>query len=484
MSVEYYHYKSKCISLQYLENKSFVCILFSSIVQCNTEEHLGEKPMEDRKLDERELEEWELAERRKRRRKKRLREKRRRQRRILILAMLVAFVLMITGICFACSQKKDSTQMSAEIENQQELENQKEQEGQQGDKEKPVYVEPEIDIVMVGDILLHDNVQESGKRPDGSLNYDHMFANVKEEIQTADISIANQEVILGGSEIGLFGYPNFNGPYEVGDALVNAGFNVILHATNHALDRGKTALLNCINFWKTRYSEVAVLGIFESQESYDDIYVYEQEGIKIAILNYTYGTNGIPAPSGMPFAVAMLEEAKVTSDLQKANAIADFVVVCPHWGTEYRHQQSAEQERWAKIFLQNGVDLVIGTHPHYIQPVEILSDEAGNQMLVYYSLGNFINSTGESGRGTADRMIGAMAEITIAKKKTGEVYIKEYGVEPLVTQLLYGPQEITTYKLCDYTEELASTNRILEKDSIFSLSFCQELCREVFGELY
>lgn len=419
-------------------------------------------------MDERE------QERRRRIRQKKLREKRRRRRRIQRMALLGGMIsVLVLAVWFACSRSDKEDDKKDEVKEQ----------GQQEIVEE--YVEPEIDIVMVGDILLHDNVQESGALEDGTYNYDHLFENVTEDIQEADLAIANQEVILGGTEIGLYGYPNFNGPYEVGDALAKAGFNVILHATNHTLDRGKTALLNCMNFWKTKHRDIAVLGIFESQEAYDnDIYVYEQDGIKIAILNYTYGTNGMPMPDDMPFAVAMLEEEKVLSDLKKANEIADFVVVCPHWGTEYRHEQSEEQEYWAQIFMENGVDLVIGTHPHYIQPVEMLKGENGEQMLVYYSLGNFINSTSDTGRGTADRMIGSMAEITVAKKESGEVYIKEYGVEPLVTQLLYGKQKITTYKLSDYTQELASENRILEKDSVFSLEFCKKLCAEVFGELY
>ena len=347
------------------------------------------------------------------------------------------------------------------------------------------FIEPEVDLLMVGDILLHDNVQNSGKLSDGTYNYDHLFENVITDIQAADLAIANQEVILGGTDLGLSGYPAFNGPFEVGDALVNAGFDVILHATNHTLDRGKKALLNCLDFWETNHPEVAVLGAFDSQEDYDNsIYVYEEDGLKIAILNYTYGTNGIPSPSDMPFAVARLEEEKVISDLQKAESLADFTVVCPHWGTEYQHKQSAEQEKWAALFLEYGANLVIGTHPHYIQPVEMLTDEAGKQMLVYYSLGNFINSTNENGRGTADRMVGAMAQVTIAKNESGEAYIKDYGVEPLVTQLLYGIQEITTYKLSDYTEELASQNEISKKDSVFNLTFCQELCEDVFGDLY
>ena len=351
-------------------------------------------------------------------------------------------------------------------------------------EEKP-FMEPEVDILMVGDILLHENVQNSGKLPDGTYNYDHLFENVITDIQSADIAIANQEVILGGTELGLSGYPAFNGPFEVGDALVNAGFDVILHATNHTLDRGKKALLNCLEYWEINHPEVAVLGAFDSQEDYDNsIYVYEEDGLKIAILNYTYGTNGIPSPSDMPFAVARLEEEKVISDLQKAEGLADFTVVCPHWGTEYQHKQSAEQEKWAALFMEYGADLVIGTHPHYIQPVEMLTDEAGKQMLVYYSLGNFINSTNENGRGTADRIVGAMAQVTIAKNEAGNAYIKEYGVDPLVTQLLHGTQEITTYKLVDYTEELAAKNKVIEKDSAFSLEYCQNLCKEVFGELY
>lgn len=355
----------------------------------------------------------------------------------------------------------------------------------QVEEEPEVFIEPEIDLLMVGDVLLHDNVQNSGKLPDGTYDYDHLFAQVKDDIEKADLAIVNQEIILGGTEIGLSGYPTFNGPYEVADSLVNAGFDVILHATNHTLDKGKKGLQNCMNYWKDNYDQVAVLGVFDSQDSYDnDIYIYEEDGLKIAILNYTYGTNGLPLPLDMPYAVALLEEEKVVSDLKKAEQLADFTVVCPHWGTEYQHKQSKEQEKWANLFLKYGVDLVIGTHPHYIQPVEMLTGENGEEMLVYYSLGNFINSTNESGRGTADRMIGGMAKVTVAKTEDGNAYIKTYGVEPLVTQLLYGTQEITTYKLSDYTEELASENRIIDKDRMFNLQFCKELCKEVFGELY
>lgn len=394
--------------------------------------------------------------------------------------MKYIYIAIILMVCCGCANRQETT-LEPEVEIVVEmLENQ-----QPETVVEEVFTEPEIDLVMVGDILLHDNVQNSGKLSDGTYNYDHLFANVVEDIQKADLAIANQEVILGGTEIGLSGYPAFNGPYEVGDALVKAGFDVILHATNHTLDRGKKGLLRCMNFWETNYPEIEVLGVFDSQEEFDqEIFVYEEDGLKVAVLNYTYGTNGIPLPSDMPYAVALLEEEKVISDLQIAETLADFTIVCPHWGTEYMHEPSEEQRKWAALFMEHGADLVIGTHPHYIQPVEMLTNEAGEEMLVYYSLGNFINSTNESGRGTADRMIGGMAQVTIAKNEAGEAYIKDYGVEPLVTQLLYGTQEITTYKLTDYTEELAGQNQIVEKDGKFSLEFCHELCTEVFGELF
>ena len=394
--------------------------------------------------------------------------------RVIIAAVFLMFIMCV------CSEKEEVIfRPDAEIGIESVTEK------QQQETEQEVFIEPEIDLVMVGDVLLHENVQNSGKLPDGTYNYDHLFANIREDVEAADLAIVNQEVILGGTEIGLSGYPAFNGPQEVGDALTAAGFDVILHATNHTLDKGKKGLLSCIDYWKENHEEAAVLGVFESQDSYEnDIYVYEENGLKIAILNYTYGTNGIPLSADMPYAVALLDEKKVISDLIKADQLADFVIVCPHWGTEYEHKQSKEQEKWANLFLEYGADLVIGTHPHYIQPVEMLMGENGKEMLVYYSLGNFINSTNENGRGTADRMVGAMAKVTVAKSENGEAYVKAYDVEPLVTQLLYGIQEITTYKLSDYTEELAAENRISDKDSAFSLQFCKDLCEEVFGELY
>lgn len=342
------------------------------------------------------------------------------------------------------------------------------------------YTGPEVTLVMVGDILLHTPVAQSGMQEDGTYNFDAVFANVKDEIAAADLALVNQEVIIGGEELGVSGYPSFNAPYELGDALAGAGFDVVLHATNHALDQGKRGITNCLSFWENDYPDMTVLGIHESKEAQDEIYVYEQDGIRIAILNYTYGTNGIALPSDMPYAVDLLEEEHVAADIAKAKESADFVIVCPHWGTEYRLTPSTEQRHWTNIFLENGVNLVIGTHPHVIEPIEWIEREGEDGMLVYYSLGNFVNWTSSSGEGIANRMVGGMAEITIGKKEDGKAFILEYGVEPLVCHLAEGTNGVTTYLLSEYTEGLAEENAIIAQDAAFSKEYCEALCEEVW----
>lgn len=337
---------------------------------------------------------------------------------------------------------------------------------------------PEITLVMVGDILLHSPLAESGLTDDGNYDFTAVFANLQEEISGADLALVNQEVIIGGKELGVSGYPTFNAPYELGDALVEAGFDVMLHATNHALDKRAKGLLNCIAFWEENYPQVAVLGIHDSTEDAEEIYVYEQQGIRVAILNYTYGTNGIPLPEDMPYAVDMLDGESIVEDLKRAGELADFVVVCPHWGSEYVLEQTKEQEMWAKVFVENGADLILGTHPHVIEPVEWMESA-----LVYYSLGNFVNWTSGTGAGVANRMVGAMAEVTIRRNAEGEVEIAEYGLEPVVCHVESGFGGVTVYALAEYTEELAKRNEIVEQDGNFSLQYCQDLVNRVFGEL-
>ncbi len=406
------------------------------------------------------------------------------------LAMTMALVLTassLTGCITGADNTKDvdNSAMNTESSDTEISETESVPMTETEEVTEEIYVGPEISIIMVGDMLMHTPVEASAKQEDGTYSYDSLFANTVEEIQAADLAVVNQEVIIAGEDFGISGYPAFNAPFALGHDLIEAGFDVICHGTNHALDQGKKGLQSCLAFWDENYPEIPVLGIHGTQEDQDDIYVYEQDGVKIALLNFTYGTNGIPLPSDMPYAVDMLEEEKVVSALLKAEEMADFTVVFPHWGNEYELGVAGSQQKWADIFFENGVDLVVGTHPHVIEPIEMMVDEeTGRSMLVYYSIGNFCNWTSSSGAGIANRMVGGMAQVTISKDENGAVYIKEYGVEPVVCHLTEGTNGVSVYFLDDYTAEMGSQNQIINQDANFSYDYCVELCDKVWGDLW
>ena len=298
----------------------------------------------------------------------------------------------------------------------------------------------------------------------------------------ADLALVNQEVILGGTELGLSGYPRFNGAYEVGDALANSGFDVILHATNHALDKGEEGLRNCLSFWNSKYPKIAVAGIHGSWEEQNQITIVENQGIRLAVLNYTYSTNGISMPQEAPYLVSMLDKEKIAADVALAKEQADFIIVCPHWGTEYHHEPDKKQQSWAQYFADLGVDLVLGTHPHVIEPVEWVTGKDGNQTLVYYSLGNFVNATSGTGEGVADRMLGAMARVTLHRDEEGKVFIKTFDAEPLVSHVKSGIQGITVYPMEEYTPSLEQENEIIKQDNNFSIEYLVQVWNQVMTQ--
>lgn len=315
-----------------------------------------------------------------------------------------------------------------------------------------------VNLIAVGDMLLHGGIHNSALQADGSYNYEHVFEHTKDRIAAADIAVANQEVILGGVELGVSSYPQFNSPQDFGDALVDAGFDVILHASNHTMDKDTVAVLNTIHFWKEKHPDITFLGINENQEERNTIRIVEKDGVKLAMLNYTYGLNGFSLPSDKPYLVNLMDEAhktEIAEDLKKAREEADFVIVYPHWGTEYVLEATDEQKQWAQFFADNGADLIIGTHPHVVEPVEWITASDGRQTLVYYSLGNYISIQYYN-----YSMLGGFAEVTITKDSSG-TYISDYDMDFLVTHYTAGRTEMTTYFLSDYTDELASRHAIL-----------------------
>ena len=336
----------------------------------------------------------------------------------------------------------------------------------------------EVTLVAVGDDLIHKKVVDSGLREDGTYNFDHIFAHMKRDFSNADIAIINQETILGTSQMGYSGYPRFCSPMEVGDAIRNAGFDVVLHASNHVADKGVEGIENTLAYWE-KYPEITVLGIHGSEESYSNIAVIESNGIKIAMLNYTYGLNGLSLPSDKSYMVNVFHEQKIIQDIKKAKEVSDFIIVFPHWGNEYQYEEGKYQRLWADFFANQGVDLIIGSHPHVLQPIDWISSSDGHRMLVYYSLGNFVSTMDYT-----DRMLGGMANITIIKED-GKAYIKEAAITPIVTHYERANlSKLTVYKLSDYSQSLAQKHYILGnyRGKDFSLEKLQQLSRDIVGE--
>ncbi len=351
---------------------------------------------------------------------------------------------------------------------------------QDSDQQTSAYPENSITLCMVGDVILHQRILDASAAAEG-YDFNGLFANTASEIQKYDIKIVNQETIMGGSDLGYSGYPAFNTPYEEADALVNAGFNVILQASNHALDKGQAGVQNCLHYWNTVYPDIAVLGIHDENEFSRQMFIYEKNDIRIAVLNYTYGTNQYQEEviSGqLSDVVSFWDSAQVQADILEAQEQADYVIVCPHWGEENTSDISAEQIEWTELFLDCGVDLVIGTHPHVLQQVETLKREDGKEMLVYYSLGNFVSNQEEK-----HGNVGAMAQVVIAKDESGDVYTADYGIRPLVTHEGYDGDSFTTYFLDEYTEEMASQNDVRATDPEFAYSYCYSHAEEIIGDL-
>jgi poly-gamma-glutamate synthesis protein (capsule biosynthesis protein) len=281
-------------------------------------------------------------------------------------------------------------------------------------------LEKKISLLFLGDIMGHDEqIWSAENRETNAYNYDDVFNYVKDEISEADIAIANFEVTLGGPP--YKGYPAFSSPPALAAACINAGIDVFATANNHAADRGKTGVLSTI--YRLDSLGIPHIGTFASQAARDSLYpmIIEKNGFSLALLNYTYGTNGIIVPP--PVIVNMLDRNIVTADIEKAKSKnPDAIILFLHWGTEYDTIPSKTQTDLADYFFSCGVDLIIGSHPHVLQKMEwTKSDTVMKDRIVVYSLGNYV-----SNQRSIRRDGGAMVRIQLAKE-ADSLYMSDAG---------------------------------------------------------
>ena len=283
-----------------------------------------------------------------------------------------------------------------------------------------VVKEDKLNLVMVGDALIHDRLYNDAYH-DGTYDFKPYLKLIKEKIKDYDLAYYNQETILGGTSIGLSSYPSFNSPWELGDAMIDTGFNLVSLATNHTLDRGEQAILKSREYWNSK-NDVYAFGSYTSFDEKKELEskIFEKNNIKYAILNYTYGTNGIPVPYGKDYLVNLWDDTnnyegykeKVISDINNLRDKVDILMVAMHWGREYTFVPTDLERKTAEFLADNKVDIIIGTHPHVIQPVEWLKDT-----LVIYSLGNFISAQNSESCSNYKCNIGLMTSLTITKKE-------------------------------------------------------------------
>ncbi len=254
--------------------------------------------------------------------------------------------------------------------------------------------EKEAQVIAVGDIMMHLAQTKSGYNPQtNSYSFPTFFSKVQPILSQGDWVIANLETPLAGEEAKYTDYPMFNAPDTVADDIKKAGFNIISTANNHSLDRGEIGVLNTIKNLQKR--DLITLGTYASVEDKTKILTVEKNDINMAILSYTYGTNGIPLPQGKDYLVSLIDQKKIIADIKKAQAEkVDIITVILHQGSEYQRLPNEEQKTLVKNLVNEGADLILGSHPHVVQPYEIfeIKEENGKirKAVAIYSMGNFI----------------------------------------------------------------------------------------------
>jgi poly-gamma-glutamate capsule biosynthesis protein CapA/YwtB (metallophosphatase superfamily) len=272
-----------------------------------------------------------------------------------------------------------------------------------------------LHVMAVGDIMMHMPQVDAGRSSKG-YDFTSYFEDVKPLFAQADLVLGNLETTLSGSDVGFSGYPRFNSPDELADALQEAGFDVMTTANNHSLDRGEKGLKRTLD--QLQRVGLKHTGTFKSGEDRNDHLIVTKNNISMAMLSYTYGTNGLPVPVGKEYLVNLLDEQKMERDIKKVKEMgADIVAVSIHFGQEYHRKPSEDQKEWVNRLFRWGADLIFGSHPHVVQPFEVRNwvTEEGQlkQGVVIYSLGNFISNQRKE-----PRDIGGIISVKI--QKTGD----------------------------------------------------------------
>lgn len=349
---------------------------------------------------------------------------------------------------------------------------------QEQPEEEKVIIEKdrEVSFLAAGDNLIHGLIYYSGDQGDGSYSFDRMYERVSDEISSADIAYLNQETICGGTQLGLQSYPTFNSPYEILDSVAAAGFDWISTSSNHSMDVGEEGILSQLSHLE-ELPQLIQTGTNASADEAKEYKVIEKNGVKIGLLSYTYGLNGFALPDGKEYLVNLIDEDRIREDMKELNQISDVQVVSMHWGVEYQFEENEEQRALAQLLSDEGADVIIGTHPHVLQPMEVLKGEEGNETLVIYSLGNFV-----SAQDVNSRMLGGMAKWTLVYHPSDKsVSFKNICFEPTVMYFDPSGTDVQVYPLSEYTDDTGASHYLSAYGQDMSKQYFIDLVKEIMG---
>lgn len=401
-----------------------------------------------------------------------IRKKKGRQRKkfFKILLIFITLLILILGIVLIVNKinKKDK-----EVNNKEII----------ASKEEKY----KLSLIMAGDMLVHDKIYNEARKNANNNGYDFkpMLTYIKDIVKDYDLAYYNEEVILGGSSIGLSSYPAFNSPYEVGLDMIDTGFNMVSLATNHTLDRGIKAIENSLDFWNS--TDVYTAGSYKTMEERNNIKIKEKNNITYAMLNYTYGTNGIKRPNGYESYVNIwdmsnknsYEEYKnvVKQDIENIRDKVDVLIVAMHFGEEYNFNTTWYQEDSSNFLSSLGVDIIIGTHSHVLGPIKWI-----NNTLVIYSLGNFLSAHEVV---NLSNRIGLLSSIDIVKEvKDNNTTIK---LENLNNDLIYTYHnnykdfKVIPFSNSDINKYLDNASSIYDKYSKYVTSLDNNINIKIIG---
>ena len=348
--------------------------------------------------------------------------------------------------------------------------------------EEPAEIVRTASFIAAGDNLIHDTIykQARARTTDGTYDFFPLYEHILPLVSSKDFAFINQETVLASPPFEPSTYPRFCSPTVLGDFLIDAGFNMFSVSNNHMLDKGEEGLMVSIDYWAQKEG-IAVAGAYRDEEDLQNIRTIEKNDIKLSLIAATSSTNGLVLPVKSPIKIIKTEnEELLEQQIKAAREISDFVVVSMHWGSEYATKNSENQTIIAQKLADWGADIIVGTHPHVLQPIEELTAADGRKTLVAYSIGNFVSAQNEG-----PRIIGAMLSLDFEKNlTTGETFYKNPCLIPTVTHYGAGFSDLKIYPLSDYEPDLAKSHGVRKYTDGFDINYIIKNLTMVIDDAY